>query len=110
MGKLEQLSEQLAEAQKAARAWKRRALGAEARVTALEAEAIDQVRYIESLRGDLHQIRTAQPATPAPVIRTRCTNVSTANSGRVQCSRSSGHTGPHHDAWGALFWVNHYDA
>lgn len=52
MGKLEQLSEQLAEAQKAARAWKRRALGAEARVTVLESELTEMRRELEQTRMD----------------------------------------------------------
>lgn len=104
MGKLEQLSEQLAEAQQAARAWKRRALGAEARVTALESDAHDHLRIIDGLRAALPLAVAAVEGQP--VRRGRCANVSTANSGRVQCSRTSDHEGPHHDAWGALFWPN----
>lgn len=82
MGKFEDMSEQLAEARREMKAWKRRALGAEAKLA----------------------------AEPAPDPHRRCTSISTANSGRIQCSRSSGHGGPHHDAWGALFWINHGDA
>lgn len=105
MGKFEDMSEQLAEAQRAARAWKRRALGAEARVTALESDAHEHLRIIDGLRAAL-PLAVAAVEVPLPVMHGRCKNVSTANSGRVQCSRTSGHEGPHHDACDALFWPN----
>jgi hypothetical protein len=87
MGKFEDMSERLAETERAARTWKRRALGAEARVAALEAAAL----------------------AGAP-LRVRCESTAMANGGRVQCSRASGRDGPHRDAWAALFWVNHAGA